>query len=110
MNIDKEPPSVDILSPERNTIYSPADTVRIKALLSDNISLRRAFVHIHDQLLPSGKDTLFTTQFKLNRKSFQIDTFCVVNDPLDKNYVIYFDVIDQSENLTEMLRYFHQYH
>jgi hypothetical protein len=110
VKVDKQPPEIEILSPERNTIYSQGDTVYIKASLSDNSSLRKGFVHIHDQLLPVGKDTLFSYEFNVNAKDFVLDTICIVNDPVDKNYVIYFDAIDQAENITELLRYFHQYH
>ncbi|HTJ48082.1 MAG TPA: DUF4625 domain-containing protein [Cyclobacteriaceae bacterium] len=110
LTIDKKPPEIEILSPERNTIYSQGDTVHIKASLSDNTLLRKGFVHVHDQLLPVGKDTLFSYEFNVNAKNFELDTICIVNDPVDKNYVIYFDAIDQAENITELLRYFHQYH
>ena len=108
--IDKLPPSIDVYSPERNFVYSPKDTVFIKATFSDAGVLRTGSIHVHDQLLPVGQDTLFTYQFKLSQTVFELDTFCIVNDPLDKNYVIYFETTDRSENQSKALRFFHQYH
>lgn len=108
--IDKEQPAVSIQLPPRNEIYQPGDSVLIKAVLSDNVHLRKGSVHIHDQFLPSPADTVFSYEFFIDSKDFELDTLWVVNDASDKTYRIYIDATDMAENYAVQLRYFHQYH
>jgi hypothetical protein len=108
--IDKEAPVIEILEPEDNFFYAQGDTVFIKALLTDNTLLRKGSIHVHDEFQPFGQDTVFVHEFNLKVNAVMLDTFWIVNDPLDKNYVIYIDAIDQSENLTDKFHHFYQYH
>jgi len=108
--IDKQPPQIEVHYPEDNFFYKQKDTVYIKALMTDNEALRYGSVHIHDQFKPFGEDTVFVYEFRIKGKAVELDTFWIVDDPLDKNYSIYFDAVDQAENLTDKLRTFYQYH
>lgn len=108
--IDMISPLIEIVAPERETIYAPADTVFIKALVSDNTKLRKASVHIHDLSLVAPADTVFVCDYFMNLQNFAIDTFWVVNEPSSKTYLIIFDCVDQAENGADKLRYFHQRH
>jgi hypothetical protein len=108
--VDKELPKIEIYSPQKDFFYKQGDTVFIKAYITDNSFLRKGSVHIHDQFLPVGQDTVFVYEFSVKDKVVELDTFWKVNDAADKNYTIYFDAVDQSENLTEKLEDFYQYH
>jgi hypothetical protein len=108
--LDKSGPTIDILLPERNIVYSPGDTVFIHANLSDDKALRKGSVHIHDQFLPAPADTVFSYEFIPTGNHFELDTFWIVNDPFDKSYTIYVEGADKAENFTQNLRYFHQFH
>lgn len=107
--IDTQSPHIEVVSPEEYCFYSPGDTVFIKAYISDNISMRKGSVHIHDQFVPAPDDTVFVCEFSM-KTSFDLDTFWIVNDPLNKNYTIFIDAVDKAENYTVTQQDFYQYH
>jgi hypothetical protein len=110
VEIDRQPPGIELFSPDRNKIFSPGDTVFINALLSDNVSVRSCAVHIHDAFLQPPADTVFSCKFRISTTPYPIDTFWIVNDSQDKSYIIYIEGLDKAENYNQILRYFHQYH
>jgi Domain of unknown function (DUF4625) len=108
--IDKEMPVVQVFSPVTSTTFAQEDTVFIKAQIMDNDRLRKIYIHIHDLALAAPADTVFSYQFSLNVKEVEIDTFWIVNDPLDKTYSVYVEGLDRSENLSRQIRFFNQRH
>lgn len=108
--VDVIPPLIEVVSPDREMVYGPGDTVRIMVVFSDNADLRKGSVHIHDLSMPSPNDTVFVLESFMQGNAFALDTFWIVNDPLDTSYVIYFDCVDRAENLSDQLRYFHQFY
>jgi hypothetical protein len=107
---DREMPTVHVFSPLTSTTFAPEDTVFIKAQILDNDRLRKVYIHIHDLALTAPADTVFSYQLSPAVSQVEIDTFWIVNDPLNKTYSIYVEGLDRSENLARQVRFFNQRH
>ncbi len=104
---DTQAPQIEWSYPQLNQQFRTADTVRIRAVFSDETALKKGTVHIHDSQLTAPADTVFAYRFALAGKTHLLDTFFVVQQPLDRNYTIYVSASDHAENDTQRVRLFH---
>ncbi|MEJ1242208.1 DUF4625 domain-containing protein [Chryseolinea sp. T2] len=107
---DVEAPSIRVVTPLEEHFYKPGDTIFIRASFSDDHLLRTGSVHIHDQFIESPRDTVFVYQFRIEERTFELDTFWIANSELNKNYDIYMDATDYAENYEQTRRTFYVYH
>jgi hypothetical protein len=87
---DEVLPTISIIEPGNNTLFSVLDTVRIRAQINDNENIVQVLLQLEE--LGSGRKVGQTLSFSPNNVSYALDAFYIIEDSLLNSGDYYFRI------------------
>lgn len=87
---DEVLPTISILEPGSNTLFSVQDTVRVRAQINDNQKIAQVLLQLEE--LGTGRKVGKTLSFSPNSVSYELDAFYIIEDSLLNSGAYYFRI------------------